>query len=87
MHHIWEPNGNPCGSQAPNNPLLNARDVPIIIDEIMVSLDIYIFPIIGFGLLIGYPLEEIVHHKSSQGSLSDELGKRVAAIPISIPET
>jgi hypothetical protein len=53
----------------------------------MVSLDIYIFPIIGFGLLIGYPLEEIVHHKSSQGSLSDVLGRRVAAIPISIPET
>ena len=64
-----------------------ARDVLIIIDEIEVSLDFYIFPIMDFGLLIGYPLEKILlHRKSSQGSLNDDLEKTAATIPIPVPE-
>lgn len=42
------------------------RDVSIIVDEIEVRFHLYIFPVMDFGLRIGYPREKIhLHHKSS----------------------
>jgi hypothetical protein len=36
-----------------------ARDVPITIDNIEVHLDFYIYDILDFDLLLGYPLEKL----------------------------
>lgn len=33
------------------------RDMPIIINEIEMHLNFYVYPNIDFGLLLGYPLE------------------------------
>jgi hypothetical protein len=45
--------------------------VPITIDKTEVCLDVHIYPIIDFDLLLGYPLEE--HLTTSQGSLDEKL--------------
>jgi hypothetical protein len=63
-----------------------ARAVPIEIDKIMVQLDFHIYPILGFDLLIGSPLEKLLQENSSQGSLNNELGKTAFTIPISCLE-
>ena len=46
-----------------------ARAVPVKINKIEIKLDFHIYPIVDFELLIGYPLEMLLHEKSSQGSL------------------
>ena len=43
----------------------NARAVPIKIDKSVVHLDFYIFAILEFDLLIGYPLEKLFQEKTS----------------------
>ena len=45
-----------------------ARAVPIKIDKTEVHLDFYIFSILEFDLLIGYPLEKLFQEKSSKGA-------------------
>ena len=52
-----------------------ASAVPVITNETEVIIDFYIFAILEFDLLIGYPLENIFHKKPSQGSLNEKLGK------------
>ena len=38
-----------------------AREVPITIDKLEVHLDFYIYDILDFDLLLGYPLEKLYH--------------------------
>ena len=47
-----------------------ARDVPFTIDKIEVHLDFYIYNILDFDLLLGYPLEKLL---ASHGSLDQML--------------
>ena len=54
-----------------------ARAVPVKIDKIEVCLNIHIYPIIDFDLLIGYPLENF--HHSPLGSLHEKLGEKTSA--------
>ena len=49
--------------------------MPVKIDKIEIKLDFHIYPILDFELLIGYPLEMILHEKSSQGSLKHKSGE------------
>jgi hypothetical protein len=60
--------------------------VPVKIDKIEVKLDFHIYPILDFELLIGYPLETLLHEKSSQGSLKPKSGETAFATLISCPE-
>ena len=53
-----------------------ARDVPITIDKIEVHLDFYIYDILDFDLLLGYPLEELL---ASHGSLDEKLKEVTSA--------
>jgi hypothetical protein len=48
-----------------------ATALPIIIDKTKVGLDIHIYPIIDFDLLLGFPLEELLD--TSQGILDEKL--------------
>jgi hypothetical protein len=59
--------------------------VPVTIDKIEVKLDFHIYPIIDFELLIGYPLENHLQEKSSQGSLNHDSRKTSFTTPISCP--
>ena len=52
-----------------------ARAMPIIMNKIEVHLDFHIFAILEFDLLIGFPFENLIQEKTSQGSLSEKLGK------------
>jgi len=52
-----------------------ARGVPIEIDKIEVFIDIHIFAILEFDLLIGFPFEKLIQEKTSQGNLSEEFGR------------
>ena len=54
-----------------------ARDVPITIDKIEVHLDFYIYDILDFDLLLGYPLEKLL---ASHGSLDEMLRENASAI-------
>jgi hypothetical protein len=54
-----------------------ATAVPIIIDKTEVRLDVHIYPIIDFNLLLGFPLEELLG--TSQGSLDEKLRKTASA--------
>jgi hypothetical protein len=45
--------------------------VPIIINKIEVCLDFYIYDIMDFDLLLGFPLEKL--HTTSLGSLDEKL--------------
>ena len=63
-----------------------ARAVPIKIDKIEVRLDFYVYPIIDFELPIGFPLENLLREKSSQGSLRHDSGETTFTTPISCPE-
>ena len=65
---------------------MSARAVPVKIDKIDVKLDFHIYLLIDFELLIGYPLENLLQEKSSQGSLNHDTGKTAFATPISCPE-
>jgi len=56
-----------------------ARDMPIKIDKIEVSIDFHIYAILEFDLLIGYPLENLFQEKPSHGRLSEEFGKIASA--------
>jgi hypothetical protein len=47
--------------------------VPITIDKIEVCLDFYIYNVIYFDLLLGYPLEKLLQKNVSQGSLDEKL--------------
>jgi hypothetical protein len=60
--------------------------VSVTIDKIEVKLDIHIYPIVDFELLIGCPLETHLQEKSSQGSFNHDFGKTSFATPISCPE-
>ena len=53
-----------------------ARDVPISIDKLEVHLDFYIYDILDFDLLLGYPLEKLL---ASHGSLDEKLRKIISA--------
>jgi len=59
--------------------------VPVKIDKIEVKLDFHIYPIHDFEILIGYPLE-MLHEKSSQGSLKHKFGETAFATLISCLE-
>ena len=63
-----------------------ARAVPVKIDKIEVRLDFYVYPIVDFELLIGFPLENLLQEKSSQGSLSYEFGETAFTPPITYLE-
>ena len=60
-----------------------ARDVPIIIDKIEVRLDFYIYDILDFDLLLGYPLEKLL---ASHGSLDEKLREAGSATTTSCSE-
>jgi hypothetical protein len=51
--------------------------MPIIIDRTEVRLDIHIYPIIDFNLLLGFPLEELLG--TPQGSLYENLSETASA--------
>ena len=52
-----------------------ARVVPAKIEKIEVKLYFHIYPILDFVILIGYPLEMLLHEKSSQGASNINPGK------------
>ena len=54
-----------------------ASSVPVTIDKIKVNVDVHIFDILDFDLLIGYPLENF--HHSPLGSLHEKLGGMTSA--------
>jgi hypothetical protein len=54
--------------------------VPVKIDKIEIKLDFHIYPIVDFEILICYPLEMLLHEKSSQGSLKHKSGETTFAI-------
>ena len=60
--------------------------MPVKIDKIEIKLDFHIYPIVDFDLLIGYPLEMLLHEKSSQGSLKRKSGETTFATLNSCPE-
>jgi hypothetical protein len=60
-----------------------ARDVPITIDKIEVHLDFYIYNILDFDLLLGYPLEKLL---ASHGSLDEKLRETASTTTISCLE-
>jgi hypothetical protein len=60
--------------------------VPVKIDKIEVKLDFHIYPILDFEILIGYPLEMLLHEKSSQGSLKHKSGETAFATLNSCPK-
>jgi hypothetical protein len=60
--------------------------VPVIIDKIEVSIDFHIYAILEFDILIGYPLENLIQEKPSQGSLNEKLEETAFATSISCPE-
>jgi hypothetical protein len=62
-----------------------ARAMPIKIDKTKVHLDFYIFAILEFDLLIGYPLGKLFQEKHSHGSLSEESGKTKSTTHLDIP--
>ena len=61
------------------------RAMPIEINETEVHLDFYIYAILDFDLLIGYPSEILFQEKSSHGSLNEEFGKIASATHSDIP--
>ena len=63
-----------------------ARAVPVNIDKIKVRLDFYVYPIVDFELLIGFPLENLLQETSTQGSLSYDSGQTTLTTPVSCPE-
>ena len=60
--------------------------MPVKINKIEIKLDIHIYLIVDFELLIGYPLEMLLHEKSSQGSLKHKSGETGFATLFSCPE-
>ena len=60
-----------------------ARDVPITVDKIEVHLDFYIYDILDFDLLLGYPLEKLL---ASHGSLDEMLRENAPATAASCLE-
>ena len=64
-----------------------ARAVPIRIDETEVHLDFHIYVVLEFDLLIGYPLENLIQDKPSQGSLDEKLGTTASTTPILCPKS
>ena len=56
-----------------------ARAMPVIIDKIEVFIDVHIFSILEFDLLIGYPLNKLFQEKTSHGSLDEKFGKTAFA--------
>ena len=61
------------------------RAMPITIDKIEVFIDLHIFAILEFELLIGYPLENLIQEKYPHGSLNEEFGKTASATHLEIP--
>ena len=53
-----------------------ARDVPITVDKIKVHLDLYIYDILDFDLLLGYLLEKLL---ASHGNLDEMLRENASA--------
>ena len=64
-----------------------ARDVPIIINKIEVSIDFHIYAILEFDILIGYPLENLIQEKPSHGGLDEKLGTIASTTPTPCPES
>ena len=62
------------------------RAVPTEINKIEVFIDVHIFAILEFDLLIGCPLEILFQEKPSHGSLDEKFGKTASAIPIPYPK-
>jgi hypothetical protein len=54
-----------------------ARDVPIIINKLEMCLDFYIYDIMDFDLLLGFPLEKV--HPTPLGSLDEKLREAASA--------
>ena len=63
-----------------------ARAVPIKIDKTEVHLDFYIFAILEFDLLIGYPLEKLFQENFSHGSLNEDFGRTASTTHVDIPK-
>ena len=61
-----------------------ARDMPIIGDKIEMHLDFYIYDILDFDLLLGYPLDKFLI--SHQGSLDEKLRETASATTTSCSE-
>ena len=55
------------------------RAVPTEINKIEVFIDVHIFSILEFDLLIGYPLNKLFQEKTSHGSLDEKFGKTAFA--------
>jgi hypothetical protein len=56
--------------------------LPVLVNETLVNLSFYIFDIIEFDLLIGQPIERLIH-EAQTGKLNIYLGKNLS-LPISI---
>ena len=61
--------------------------MPIIIDEIEVSIDFHIYSILEFDILIGHPLENLIQEKPSHGGHDEKLGTTASTIPIPCPKS
>ena len=51
-----------------------ARDVPVIIDKIEVTMDFHIYAILEFDILIGHPLKNLIQEKPSHWGLDKNMG-------------
>jgi len=60
--------------------------VPVIIDKIEVFIDLHIYAILEFDILIRYPLENLIQEKPSHGGLDEKFGKTTSVIPSLHPE-
>ena len=58
----------------------------IKIDKTEVHLDFYIFAILEFDLLIGYPLEKLFQENFSHGNLNEEFGRTASTTHVDIPK-
>ena len=57
-----------------------ARNVPITIDKIEMHLDFYIYDILDFDLLLGYPLEKLLASHRSLDEMLRENAFTTAAL-------
>ena len=64
-----------------------ARAMPIEINKTKVCLDLHIYAILEFDILIGHPLENLIQEKPSHGGPDKKLGTTASATPIPCPES
>jgi hypothetical protein len=63
-----------------------ARAMPVIINKVEDFIDFHMYAILEFDILVGYPLENHIQEKPSQGGLDEKFGKTASGIPIFHPE-